>query len=406
MAPSASTAFYRSNSVLLGRLLPLFPPIAAFARRYLPLGLWKLYAATRYDDVIEAFATDAVFTAPYAENLAVVSGGRPFFLGMRDTAEYRAQLAAMRAVVQDADLPMLGDRAEAMAAAIVLQSGGMVDVVELVRKVAFELIAGYFGIGEPADGNLAIWCTRLFEFQFTGSVADADWLAEAQQFAAAFRNHVERGIASRKAMAEWPDDVLSRCLYRQQQGLPGYTDDEIATALICMIVGGPPQPPMVVPNAVEQLLRRPYWLAEAAKAVRGDDDARLHDILFEAMRFDPLAPFLSRIATSDHVLAAGTKRARTIPRGAKLFVSMASAMRDPRRIPDPEQFIPGRPPAQYVHFGHGLHECFGRAINHATLHRMVKPLLARPGLRRAPGAEGRLRKSGVFADRLLLCFDG
>ncbi len=404
--PPDAGSFYRTKSVLLGRLLPAFPYVAAFARRHAPLGVSKFYAAMRYDDVIEAFATDTALEAPYADNLAVVTGGRPFFLGMRDGPEYRAQLSAMRAVVLDSDMARLGDQAEAMASAIVAQSGGTVDVVQLVRKLSFDVVAGYFGIGEPEGGSLAVWCSRLFEFQFTGSTADADWLAEAQQFAAAFRSHVERSIAARKADADkGPDDVLDRCLQRQRQGLPGYSDDEIATALICMIVGGPPQPPMVVPNGIDQLLHRPFWLAKATAAARAGDDKTLHDILFEAMRFDPLAPVLTRVAIQDHVLAAGTDRARLIPKGAKLFVSMASAMRDPRRIPDPERFDPDRPPQQYLHFGHGLHECFGRAINHAKLHRMVKPLLARQGLRRAAGSRGRLRKLSVFADRLIVCFD-
>jgi hypothetical protein len=52
-----------------------------------------------------------------------------------------------------------------------------------------------------------------------------------------------------------------------------------------------------------------------------------------------------------------------------------------------------------------MHECFGRYINHATLHRMLKPLLRRPNLRRAPGQEGRLRKNKIFAERLCVCHD-
>ena len=116
--PPDAGSFYRTKSVLLGRLLPAFPYVAAFARRHAPLGVSKFYAAMRYDDVIEAFATDTALEAPYADNLAVVTGGRPFFLGMRDGPEYRAQLAAMRAVVLDSDMARLGDQAEAMASAI------------------------------------------------------------------------------------------------------------------------------------------------------------------------------------------------------------------------------------------------------------------------------------------------
>jgi len=52
-----------------------------------------------------------------------------------------------------------------------------------------------------------------------------------------------------------------------------------------------------------------------------------------------------------------------------------------------------------------LHECFGRHINRATLHLMLKPLLKRANLRRAPGKAGRLVKNGPFAESLTVAFD-
>ena len=167
-----------------------------------------------------------------------------------------------------------------------------------------------------------------------------------------------------------------------------------------MVVGGPPQPPMVTPQAMEQLLRRPDALADAHKAAVAGNDAGLHDIVIEAMRFDPLAPGLPRVALTDWTVARGTRRATTIPKGATVLAAFASAMMDDRRIFEPRRFKPGRLPYEYIHFGYGMHECFGRYINHATLHRMLKPLLRRPNLRRASGHEGRLRKSGIFAERL------
>jgi cytochrome P450 len=123
------------------------------------------------------------------------------------------------------------------------------------------------------------------------------------------------------------------------------------------------------------------------------------------MRFDPLAPGLPRIALKDWTLARGTPRQRLIPAGSTILAAFASAMRDDRRLPDPERFDPHRLPHEYIHFGHGLHQCFGEHINRATLHRMLKPLLRRNNVRRAPGAEGKLSKQGAFAERLVVAFD-
>ncbi|HKM70867.1 MAG TPA: hypothetical protein VJX94_12570, partial [Stellaceae bacterium] len=59
----------------------------------------------------------------------------------------------------------------------------------------------------------------------------------------------------------------------------------------------------------------------------------------------------------------------------------------------------------YMHFGYGLHTCFGIHINQALLPSMLKPLLKRPGLRRAPGRPGHLLKRGAFADQLYVNYN-
>jgi cytochrome P450 len=107
----------------------------------------------------------------------------------------------------------------------------------------------------------------------------------------------------------------------------------------------------------------------------------------------------------DWTLAAGTRHARLIPAGSTILAAFASAMRDGRRVPNPEMFDPRRLPHEYIHFGHGLHQCFGEHINRATLHMMLKPLLRRANVRRAAGAAGHLTKRGAFAERLMVAFD-
>ncbi len=386
-------------------VLPLIPYGLGLLRRLGILKVGGFYAATRHDDVREVFATDAAFGVVYGENLQLITGNEPFFLGLPDSPQYRAQLGAMQRVVRPADLPGLADRAEELAGGFVAAANGRVEVVALIRQTIFALIPAYFGVPEPAQGRLDVWATRLFEYQFTGTPKDRPLLDEVREIAPAFRAHIDQEIARRHASGDHTDDVLGRCLALQKSGAPGYSDVEIRTALLCMVVGGPPQPPMVVPQAMEQLLRRPQALAAAHLAASGDNDAGLHDIVLEAMRFDPLAPGLPRVALMDWTIAQGTRRATTIPRGATILAGFAAAMMDPDRVPDPRRFKPGRLPHEYIHFGYGMHECFGRHINHATLHRMLKPLLRRPNLRRAPGAEGHLRKNGIFAERLVVLHD-
>ena len=393
---------------LLSFGLRLVPFLYRLARRFRPIvRLGRKVIVSRHDDVIEVFRNDRDFGVPYGANLAVIMGGEPFFLSMQDTPEYRADVAAMRRVVRPEDIPgRLAPEVEAKAEAVVAGAGGRLEVVDqLVRRVTFDVLGDYFGVPEPEQGDLRVWATRLFEFQFAEIGRDEELRAQVAEIAPALRAHIDREIARRRASPDARDDVLGRCLALQAQGEPGYEDVRIRTALMGFIVGGPPQPPMVVPQALEQLLRRPDALAGAQRAAREDDDAALAAHVFEAMRFDPLAPSLPRVALRDTVIAAGTGRATRVAEGTMVRVGMSSAMMDRRRVPDPYRFKPGRPAEAYIHFGHGLHKCFGAAINQAVLPMMLKPLLRRPNLRRAPGRAGKLRKQGPFAVELHVHYD-
>jgi cytochrome P450 len=396
------TGFKRWMQQAVFAAMPWFFSVLRRVKPVMKMG--SMILTSRYDDVREVFANDHVFHVGYKPKLDVIMGGEPFFLGMADTEAYRHDTAAMRKVIRHDDLPRLAADVEARATAIVDAAPGRIDVVDtLVRQVTFDFLGDYLGVPKPAGGDLRVWATRLFEFQFADGGNDPALRADVDEIAPALRAHIDGEIARRKA-DPGKDDVLSRALALQAKGERGFSDVEIRTALMGMIVGGPPQPPMVVPQAMEQLLRRPEVLAEAQAAARADDDSGLRGYVLEAMRFDPLAPGLPREIRHDGTIAAGTAHATPVPAGATVLAAFASAMMDPRRIADPKRFDPCRPASDYIHFGHGLHECFGRHINYATLHLMLKPLLKRPNLRRAPGAAGRLRKNGAFAERLVVAF--
>jgi cytochrome P450 len=388
----------------LDRGLAILPFIFAILRNRRPiLRVGRLYLITLHDDVRAVFTADDAFVTPYREKLSVITGGEPFILGLADGPEYRSALVALRSVVRRNDQPMLAARVSSLADAIVKDAPGRIDIVDtLVRRIAFDFIAEYLGVASPANGDLRMWATRLFEYQFVSD--DAPLRAEVTKLAPAMRDHVQGEIERCRAAPAGRDDLIARCLTQQARGVPGFDDAQIRTAIVGLLVGGPPQPPMVIPQAFEQLLRRPTALAAAQAAAHADDDTALAAHLLEAMRFDPLAPWMPRVAATSRTIGTGTD-ARVIPQGAKLLVSIASAMRDPRRVPEPTHFDASRSPDQYLHFGFGMHQCFGLEINLATLHLMVKPLLKRSNLRRASGSVGHLRKRGAFASSLLVTFD-
>ena len=61
----------------------------------------------------------------------------------------------------------------------------------------------------------------------------------------------------------------------------------------------------------------------------------------------------------------------------------------------PDAFRTDRPWEDYILWGEGLHTCFGAHINRVLIPAILKPLLARPGLRRAAGPLGRIDTGGT-----------
>jgi len=366
------------------------------------LRIGKTCFVTRYDDVREVLAADAWFQVRYQNTLGVVTDGQPFILSMTEGSG--PDVDALRSVIRSDDLSRLARTVEAEAEAIVTNANGRVDIVDgLSRQLAFSFLTAYLGLPAIPQAELRAWSTRLFEYVFFGG--GAELASEAAAMAPLLRAAIDAEIVRAKAGKVDGDTVLARCLRRQAQGDARFTDEWIRTNLAGMIVGGPPQPPVVIPHMLDQLLRRPDALASACAAARADDDDLLYGHLLEALRFRPLAPAILRIAPRDTVLAIGSGHDARIPAGTKLFVGIGSAMQDPRRLPDPSGFDPRRPRDAYLHFGLGVHHCFGRFINQATLPMMLKPLLKRSGLRRAPGKAGRMAVNGPFPTALWVAFD-
>jgi len=130
----------------------------------------------------------------------------------------------------------------------------------------------------------------------------------------------------------------------------------------------------------------------------------MRNYVYEAVRFNPHHPVQARFCKQETEIASGTSRARKIPAGASVFVATLSAMFDPAVFVEPKTFRVDRE-VEYLHFGYGMHRCFGRAINGVQIPELVATLVRLPNLRRAPRSAGRVAFDGPFPDRLILEFD-
>lgn len=386
-------------------------PEKAFAilRRIKPILHLKsrnLVLVTRYDDVREVLAQDDVFHVTYGDKMTDLGDGRNFFLGMQNTSAYERdvssmRVAAARAHVHERIVPFVDAEAEA----IVDGSGGSIEMVqELARTVSTRTIVDYFGTPGPSETEQSDWAHTMFRFLFIDPDDDPELRADALQAAAATRAYLEEAIAERKGSRGAREDVLERCLAMQDAGVAGMDDIGIRNNLLGLLVGAIPTTALCATFAMDELLNRPEELTGARAAATAGDDETVAAYVSEAMRFRPIGPGLVRVATQDYELSKGNRRATMVPAGTAVLALTSSAMFDDKDIDDPDEFRAGRPDYHYLHYGFGMHTCFGQYINEEQIPRILTPLLKRDGLRRAADG-GELQMDGPFPSRMRLEFD-
>ena len=118
----------------------------------------------------------------------------------------------------------------------------------------------------------------------------------------------------------------------------------------------------------------------------------------EALRLQPQAPFLVRRARGSMVIAPGSPHEQHIAPGDVVVAVTQSAMRDRCVLDQPEALRPDRDPAEILHFGAGVHRCFGAAISVTQFGALGIALVQAGGVRRA----GPLRWGPAFPQSLPL----
>ena len=384
-------------------------PVFAVLREVKPILLMKNTAiVTRFADVQEVLSRDDVFQVTYREKMQIVTGGKNFFLGMQNSPDYERDTANMRTVMRRDDVskqivPFVAKTAQACVAA----ANGHIDVaVQLGRAVPAKWVAAYFGCPPPSDQELVDWGTVIFQFLFADLKNDPAIGVSARAASAKACAWLDETIAKRKANpANTTDDVLGRCLKLQTAGSPGMDDLGIRNNLIGLLTGAIPTTAKCCAQSLDELLKRPTELAKAQEAARSGDDALFSQYVFEALRFNPNNPGVFRIAAEDYVVARDSAHATLIPKGTQVLASTQSAMFDERFVDAPCEFRVGRPEYMSMMWGYGIHTCFGQYINRVQIPGILKPLLCRKNLRRAPGDAGQLGYTGPFPTRLGVEFD-
>lgn len=147
-------------------------------------------------------------------------------------------------------------------------------------------------------------------------------------------------------------------------------DVEVATQMLCIFIGGTETVPKIVAHGLWELSRRPEQLS----AVRADPGHTAPVAREEMIRYCAPAQWFARTARKPYTI-----HGQTIRPGQRVITLLASANRDEREYPQPDEFVWDRPIRRSLAFGRGQHFCIGY-----HLARLEIAVLLQEWLRRVP----------------------
>jgi cytochrome P450 len=362
---------------------------------------------TRFDDVAQVLDDAEHFGVAGVYGAAMARTTGEFVLGFDDRVRWDRESKFIHSAVRPEDMARIRRIAarEANDRIAKAQGTGRIDAASgYAHPIALAVVAEYFGVPGPDPRTLGEWLRAVFWDVFLNVPPRADVTEAARRISLDLNAYLDRRIAELcaafQATGEVPDTFLGRLVMaRAEHGMDEYG---VRRNIAGVVFGAVDTVSKATVHAIDQVLRMPAALAMATRAAAVDDDDTVAGCAFEALRFNPHNSILIRECLSDVTLAPGTDREATVTRGSKVYVSIASAMFDEHVVVAPREFRATRPWSNYLHFGRGLHRCFGERMAQTLVPQLTKALLRTSGLRRAPEPEGRVRYKGPFPDRLVL----
>jgi Dyp-type peroxidase family len=378
----------------------------AILRRFWPIASLGGYTIiTRDADVREALERQDIFTTPYGPEMSELAGGSNFILGLQDGKDYRRMKSAVLSAfppheVEQRVRPIASGHAQAIVARA---SPGFDAIGGLLKIVPARICRDYFGMAFDDEQEFTDWSIALSAMFFSDPGADPTVRRLARIAANRMIACVDRSIEAVRDGSTPADRPLARLVRLMDDGaieLP-----EVHSIMLGMISGFAPTNILAGGNCLDFILSSPQAQAAVGKAVADNDIPALDRAIREAMRFKPIWIGPWRYASSDIVIAQGTRRERLIKRGQTVIPSTLSAMFDPDAIERPNEFDPLRPDHTYMVYGHGLHVCIGAEVARVQIGECLRALFMKKALRRAAGRTGKLTRLGAYPETLRVEFD-
>ena len=174
------------------------------------------------------------------------------------------------------------------------------------------------------------------------------------------------------------DDVFSRMLRTSFADQVEFDLVRVGTNAGGLLIGAIETTSQATAQVIEFFLKRPELLAKAKAAANSTDTKAFDNIVWEALRFVPISPYMFRQTSQEYTLAKGTDYETIIPAKTNVLVLTQSAMFDTYANENPDEFIPERNFYHNFNFGFGPHDCLGKYVGMEMIPEMIRQVLLLP----------------------------
>jgi cytochrome P450 len=373
---------------------------------------------SKYADVIDLLQMPKIFTVDlYKPKMGVTATDPGYLMAHDDDAIHYREKSLMQGMLNRNDLPRIRALVSNACRDILDKADGKIDIVyNYCRMVPAIMVQEYFGLDNVDKKDLIEWSFWNQYDVFHNQPFDLNSPEHAKyikdnhdRVTIALGNYIKKELLEKLAMVKldqtknllligWrivkgilnqlagkptripKDDVFSRMLRSSFADQVEFDLVRVGVNAGGLLIGSIETTSQAVSQVIEFFIKQPELLAKAKAAAQQTDLKAFDNIVWEALRYVPISPYMFRQTSQDYTLAKGTDYETLIPAKTNVIVLTQSAMFDDFANSNPDEFNPDRTFYHNFNFGFGPHDCLGKYVGMEMIPEMVRHVLLLPKL--------------------------
>jgi cytochrome P450 len=363
-------------------------------------------------DIRDALQMPTIFTADlYKPKMEVTETNEGYLMAHDDDALHYREKSIMKSMLNRDDIPRVRCLIQDSAKKILDDSKGSIEIVNnYCRMVPAIMVQEYMGLDGIDPKKLLKWSFWTQYNTFHNQPFDLNSQQEFERIDGAHKKctkeltiyikslmirkllvvkikdpilgiglkatNLVRAAIGKKAIIV-NDDIVKRMLRSSFAAQVNFPLERIGANAAGLLIGSIETTSQAVSQVLEFFITHPELLAQAKEASSQPDTGEIDGMVWEALRYVPISPYMFRKLSQDYTIAKGTERETFIPKGTNVLTLTQSAMFDTYAFDNPDEFDAHRNWYHHFNYGFASHDCLGKYIGMAMIPEMVRQVLLR-----------------------------